>query len=88
MITRQERVGESEVVQHLERGRMHGIAPERPVEVISGLEQRSRDTLACKEQGEDRSGRPSSDDAAASGPRHGERNVDIVNILVVTTCAD
>jgi hypothetical protein len=59
-----EAIGEADLIEDFEYGRVEGVATELPVEVLMRFEQRNRNPLANEEQRQDHSAWPASDDAA------------------------
>ena len=63
----EQRIGEPQIVEHLEHGRGQGVATEPPVEVGPGLEQRDRHARPSQQVGQHHPARASADDRAAGG---------------------
>src|SRR5262249_33946832 len=58
-----EAIGEADLVEDFQNGRVEGVATELAVEGLVGLTQRDRGSLACQEQSEDQPARPAADHA-------------------------
>ncbi len=66
-------VGQADLIQHLQRGSVHGVSAEIAVEVAMQLEERDRHASTGQQQSQEHACGAGTDDAAAGFVAHGDR---------------